>query len=55
MRARRLADFNATEEYIDEMLSETAGNINFTLFLTLMGERLSGTSPRPAPAPELIP
>lgn len=27
------------------MLSETPGAINFTVFLTLMGEKLSGTDP----------
>lgn len=27
------------------MLSEAPGSINFTMFLTLMGEKLSGTDP----------
>jgi len=36
---------NATDEYIDEMLSEAPGQLNFTMFLTLMGEKLSGTDP----------
>lgn len=34
-----------TEEYIEEMISEAPGSINFTMFLTLMGEKLSGTDP----------
>ncbi|KAF9547032.1 Myosin regulatory light polypeptide 9, partial [Lunasporangiospora selenospora] len=34
-----------TEEYIDDMISEAPGSINFTMFLTLMGEKLSGTDP----------
>lgn len=40
---RPVPDSNASDEYIEEMLSEASGNINFTLFLTLMGERMSGT------------
>ena len=32
-----------TDAYIDEMVSEAPGSINFTMFLTLMGEKLSGT------------
>ncbi|KAG0266177.1 Myosin regulatory light chain 12B [Actinomortierella ambigua] len=31
--------------YVDEMISEAPGSINFTMFLTLMGEKLSGTDP----------
>ncbi|RKP20326.1 Pkinase-domain-containing protein, partial [Rozella allomycis CSF55] len=34
-----------TEEYIDDMMAEAPGSINFTMFLTLMGEKLSGTDP----------
>ncbi|KAF9326999.1 Myosin regulatory light polypeptide 9 [Podila minutissima] len=34
-----------TEEYIEDMISEAPGSINFTMFLTLMGEKLSGTDP----------
>lgn len=34
-----------TDEYIDDMISEAPGSINFTMFLTLMGEKLSGTDP----------
>ncbi|RKP15306.1 hypothetical protein BJ684DRAFT_7196, partial [Piptocephalis cylindrospora] len=33
---------NPTDEYIDAMVSEAPGSINFTMFLTLMGEKLSG-------------
>ncbi|KAJ3299793.1 Myosin regulatory light chain 12B [Borealophlyctis nickersoniae] len=36
---------NPTDEYIDDMISEAPGSINFTLFLTLMGEKMSGTDP----------
>lgn len=35
----------ATPQQIQKMLSETPGAINFTVFLTLMGEKLSGTDP----------
>lgn len=34
-----------TEEYIEDMIAEAPGSINFTMFLTLMGEKLSGTDP----------
>ncbi|KAJ3043708.1 Myosin regulatory light polypeptide 9 [Rhizophlyctis rosea] len=34
-----------TDEQIDEMISEAPGSINFTMFLTLMGEKMSGTDP----------
>ncbi|KXS19337.1 EF-hand [Gonapodya prolifera JEL478] len=34
-----------TEEYIDDMINEAPGAINFTMFLTLMGEKMSGTDP----------
>jgi len=33
------------DEVIEEMISEAPGSINFTMFLTLMGERLSGSDP----------
>ncbi|KAJ2804250.1 hypothetical protein FBU31_008052 [Coemansia sp. 'formosensis'] len=36
---------NVSEKYIDEMVTEAPGPINFTMFLTLMGEHLSGTDP----------
>ncbi|KAH6572442.1 hypothetical protein BASA61_003738 [Batrachochytrium salamandrivorans] len=36
---------NPTDEYIDDMISEAPGSINFTMFLTLMGEKMSGTDP----------
>lgn len=34
-----------SNEYIDEMLNEASGPLNFTMFLTLMGEKLNGTDP----------
>lgn len=36
---------NPTEEYVEAMISEAPGSINFTMFLTLMGEKMSGTDP----------
>jgi hypothetical protein len=30
---------------VEDMISEAPGSINFTMFLTLMGEKLSGTDP----------
>lgn len=35
---------NHSDEYVDAMISEAPGSINFTMFLTLMGEKLSGSS-----------
>ena len=34
-----------TEEYLEGMMSEAPGPINFTMFLTLFGEKLQGTDP----------
>lgn len=36
---------NPTDDYIDKMLGEATGDINFTMFLTLMGDKLSGSDP----------
>ena len=33
------------EDYIDGMIKEATGPINFTMFLTLYGEKLNGTDP----------
>jgi len=35
----------ASDEYLDEMMNQAPGAINFTMFLTLFGERLQGTDP----------
>merc|ERR1712156_1104878 len=34
-----------TDEYLEGMMNEAPGAINFTTFLTLFGERLQGTDP----------
>ncbi|PFX32361.1 myosin regulatory light polypeptide 9-like [Stylophora pistillata] len=34
-----------SNDYIVEMLDEASGPLNFTMFLTLMGEKLNGTDP----------
>jgi len=34
-----------TDAYIEEMTKEAPGPINFTMFLTLIGEKMSGTDP----------
>ena len=34
-----------SNDYIDDMLNEASGPLNFTMFLTLMGEKLNGTDP----------
>ena len=31
-----------TDEYLEAMMNEAPGAINFTMFLTLFGERLQG-------------
>lgn len=36
---------NPTDDYLDGMMNEAPGPINFTMFLTLFGERLQGTDP----------
>ncbi|XP_053465282.1 myosin regulatory light polypeptide 9-like [Nycticebus coucang] len=36
---------NPTDEYLDAMMNEPPGPINFTMFLTMFGERLNGTDP----------
>ncbi len=33
------------DKYLDSMIGEAPGPINFTMFLTLFGERLNGTDP----------
>ncbi|OWK06363.1 hypothetical protein Celaphus_00012156, partial [Cervus elaphus hippelaphus] len=39
---------NVPEEELDAMLQEGKGPINFTVFLTLFGEKLNGTDPEEA-------
>ncbi|XP_050542417.1 myosin regulatory light chain sqh isoform X2 [Daktulosphaira vitifoliae] len=34
-----------TDEYLEGMMNDAPGPINFTMFLTLFGERLQGTDP----------
>ena len=34
-----------TDEYLEAMMNEAPGAINFTMFLTLFGEKLQGTDP----------
>uniref|UniRef100_T1J436 EF-hand domain-containing protein n=1 Tax=Strigamia maritima TaxID=126957 RepID=T1J436_STRMM len=36
---------NPTDPYLEDMMNEAPGPINFTMFLTLFGERLQGTDP----------
>eukprot|EP00112_Aurelia_sp_Birch-Aquarium-sp1_P000941 Seg1091.24 transcript_id=Seg1091.24/GoldUCD/mRNA.D3Y31 product="Myosin regulatory light polypeptide 9" protein_id=Seg1091.24/GoldUCD/D3Y31 len=36
---------DAKDDYLEEMMSEAPGSINFTMFLTLFGEKLNGTDP----------
>uniref|UniRef100_A0A6G1SAT2 Myosin regulatory light chain sqh n=1 Tax=Aceria tosichella TaxID=561515 RepID=A0A6G1SAT2_9ACAR len=36
---------NPDDQYLDSMMNEAPGPINFTMFLTLFGERLQGTDP----------
>ncbi|XP_002740099.1 myosin regulatory light chain 2, smooth muscle minor isoform [Saccoglossus kowalevskii] len=36
---------NPTDQYLDSMMNEAPGPINFTMFLTLFGEKLNGTDP----------
>lgn len=34
-----------TDQYLDSMMAEAPGPINFTMFLTMFGEKLNGTDP----------
>lgn len=34
-----------TDEYLDDMMNQAQGQINFTMFLTMFGEKLTGTDP----------
>eukprot|EP00063_Salmo_salar_P048144 XP_014022979.1 PREDICTED: myosin regulatory light chain 2, ventricular/cardiac muscle isoform-like [Salmo salar] len=36
---------NVKQEEIDEMLKEASGPVNFTVFLTIFGEKLKGADP----------
>lgn len=36
---------NPSDDYLEVMMSEAPGPINFTMFLTMFGERLNGTDP----------
>lgn len=36
---------NPDDRYLDEMMSFAPGPINFTMFLTMFGEKLNGTDP----------
>ncbi|KAM8850621.1 myosin, light chain 12, 2 isoform 1-T1 [Spinachia spinachia] len=36
---------NPTEEYLETMMNEAPGPVNFTMFLTMFGEKLNGTDP----------
>ena len=40
-----LSGKNVTEAYLDEMVNAAPGPINFTMFLTMFGEKLNGTDP----------
>lgn len=34
-----------TDEYVEDMVSEAPGSINFTMFLTLFADKMTGTDP----------
>ncbi|XP_032814375.1 myosin light chain 5-like [Petromyzon marinus] len=40
-----LGKLNVQEEELTSMLAEASGPVNFTMFLTLFGEKLNGTDP----------
>ena len=40
-----LSGKNPTEDYLEAMMTEAPGPINFTMFLTMFGEKLNGTDP----------
>ena len=36
---------NPSDNYLEEMINEATGPINFTMFLTMFGDKLNGTDP----------
>jgi len=40
-----IAGKNPSDAYLDQMMGEAPGPINFTMFLTMFGEKLNGTDP----------
>ena len=38
-------NYSSSDDYLEGMMNEAPGAINFTMFLTLFGERLQGTDP----------
>ncbi len=36
---------NPADKYLDDMVTEATGPINFTMFLTMFGDKLNGTDP----------
>ena len=40
-----LFNYCSSDDYLEGMMNEAPGAINFTMFLTLFGERLQGTDP----------
>ena len=36
---------NPSDDYLEVMMKEAPGPINFTMFLTMFGEKLNGTDP----------
>ncbi len=43
---------NVKQEELDDMLKEAPGPINFTVFLTMFGEKLKGTGVCSGPEPD---
>lgn len=41
----RVTGKNPTDDYLEAMMTEAPGPINFTMFLTMFGEKLNGTDP----------
>jgi Ca2+-binding EF-hand superfamily protein len=45
MHLYRCLGKEVTDDFIEKMITEAPGAINFTMFLTLFGEKLTGTDP----------
>lgn len=41
----RFTGKSPTDDYLEAMMNEAPGPINFTMFLTMFGEKLNGTDP----------
>ena len=44
-KGNEISVLDPTDKYLEDMMAEEPGPINFTMFLTMFGEKLNGTDP----------